>query len=59
MQSLNPVILGLEHSQPNNDDFKAFSAAFITSSSAPIFYMLNLTLETSLLEAGCCYGIDS
>ncbi|KAE8310527.1 hypothetical protein BDV41DRAFT_579390 [Aspergillus transmontanensis] len=57
MQSLIPVILGLEHLQLNNDDFKAFSAAFATSSSAPMFHMLNLTSEAPPLEAVCCYGI--
>ncbi|KAJ3523866.1 hypothetical protein NM208_g12288 [Fusarium decemcellulare] len=48
-----PVISGLEHLKPNNDDFKAFSAAFATASSAPMFHMVNLTPEAPTLEAVC------
>lgn len=51
-----PVITGLDHLKPNNDDFKAFSAAFATSSSAPMFHMVNLTLEAPTLEATCPPG---
>ncbi|KAF4472835.1 DUF521 domain [Fusarium albosuccineum] len=52
-----PVITGLEHLKPNNDDFKAFSAAFATSSSAPMFHMVNLTPEAPTLEAVCPKGV--
>ncbi|KAI5457339.1 hypothetical protein BGZ63DRAFT_417078 [Mariannaea sp. PMI_226] len=48
-----PVITGLEHLKPSNDDFKAFSAAFATASSAPMFHMVNLTPEAPTLEAAC------
>ena len=48
-----PVITGLEHLKPNRDDFKAFSAAFATSSSAPMFHMVNLTPEAPTLGAVC------
>ena len=51
-----PVITGLEHMKPNRDDFKAFSAAFATSSSAPMFHMVNLTPEAPTLEAVCAKG---
>jgi predicted aconitase/predicted aconitase with swiveling domain len=44
-----PVISGLEHFKPTKDDFKAFSAAFATSSSAPMFHMVNLTPEAPTL----------
>ncbi|KAK6820354.1 hypothetical protein RU639_007491 [Aspergillus parasiticus] len=33
-------------------------SAFATSSSAPMFHMLNLTPEAPPLEAVCCYGTD-
>lgn len=52
-----PVITGLEHLKPSNDDFKAFSAAFATSSSAPMFHMVNLTPEAPTLEAACANGM--
>lgn len=48
-----PVITGLEHLKPSNDDFKAFSAAFATSSSAPMLHMVNLTPEACTIEAVC------
>ncbi|CAG8945900.1 unnamed protein product [Penicillium salamii] len=53
-----PVITGLEHFKPKitKDDFKAFSAAFATSSSAPMFHMINLTPEAPTLEAVCPKG---
>ena len=34
-----PILTGLESTQPSLDDLKAFSAAFGTTSSAPMFYM--------------------
>ena len=52
-----PVITGLEQLKPNSDDFKAFSAAFATSSSAPMFHMVNLTPEAPTIEAVCRNGI--
>ncbi|BCR89739.1 uncharacterized protein ACHE_50937S [Aspergillus chevalieri] len=52
-----PVITGLEKLKPNKDGFKAFSAAFATSSSAPMFHMVNLTPEAPTLEAVCPKGI--
>lgn len=52
-----PVITGLEHLKPSKDDFKAFSAAFATSSSAPMFHMVNLTPEAPTLEAACAKGM--
>ncbi|OGM49367.1 hypothetical protein ABOM_003504 [Aspergillus bombycis] len=52
-----PAITGLEHLKPNRDDFKAFSAAFATSSSAPMFHIVNLTPEAPTLEAVCRAGI--
>ncbi|KAF9871417.1 hypothetical protein CkaCkLH20_11064 [Colletotrichum karsti] len=52
-----PAITGLEGLKPSNDDFKAFSAAFATSSSAPMFHMVNLTPEAPTLEAVCSGGI--
>eukprot|EP00435_Cladocopium_sp_Y103_P027845 s4336_g6.t2 len=36
---LIPAILGLENLHPTRDDLKAFSAAFGTSSSAPMFHI--------------------
>ncbi|KAG5807711.1 hypothetical protein H9Q74_007677 [Fusarium xylarioides] len=46
-----PVITGLEDMRPSTTDFKAFSAAFATSSSAAMFHMVNLTPEAPTLEA--------
>ncbi|KAF5549752.1 DUF521 domain-containing protein [Fusarium napiforme] len=48
-----PVITGLEDMKPSTTDFKAFSAAFATSSSAAMFHMVNLTPEAPTLEAVC------
>ncbi|KAE8361352.1 hypothetical protein BDV27DRAFT_167000 [Aspergillus caelatus] len=52
-----PVISGLEHLKPSKDNFKAFSAAFATSSSASMFHMVSLTPEAPTLEAVCAKGI--
>ncbi|KAF5686406.1 DUF521 domain-containing protein [Fusarium denticulatum] len=49
----SPVITGLEDMKPSTTDFKAFSAAFATSSSAAMFHMVNLTPEAPTLEAVC------
>jgi predicted aconitase/predicted aconitase with swiveling domain len=38
-----PVVSGLEHALPSLDDLKAFSAAFATTSSAPMFHIVGVT----------------
>ena len=48
-----PAITGLEHMRPTKDDFKAFSAAFATSSSVAMYHMVGLTPEAPTLEAAC------
>ena len=40
-----PVVCGLEHALPSRDDLKAFSAAFATTSSAPMFHIVGVTPE--------------
>jgi predicted aconitase/predicted aconitase with swiveling domain len=40
-----PMILGLEASTPTTDDLKAFSAAFATTSSVPMFHINGVTPE--------------
>ncbi|CZR45019.1 uncharacterized protein FPRO_15806 [Fusarium proliferatum ET1] len=52
-----PVITGLENLKPSNDNFKAFSAAFATSSSAPMFHMVNPTPEAPTFETVCPHGV--
>lgn len=57
-----PLICGLAHLAPTHDDLKAFSAAFATTSGAPMFHMAGVTpeaavhasaeLETCRIEAG-------
>ncbi|TVY59871.1 Uncharacterized protein Focb16_v003964 [Fusarium oxysporum f. sp. cubense] len=49
--SRTPVITGLEHMKPTSDNFKAFAAAFATSSSTPLFHMVNLTPEAPTFDA--------
>ena len=46
-----PVVTGLDHLHPSTDDLKAFGAAFGTSSSAPMFHIVNITPEARTLEA--------
>lgn len=46
-----PVITGLEHAAPTQDDLKAFGAAFATTSSAPMFHILGVTPEAPTLLA--------
>lgn len=46
-----PAITGVADLKPTKDDFKAFSAAFATSSSAPMFHMIGLTQEAPTLES--------
>lgn len=42
-----PMVLGLESSDPTNDDLKAFSAAFATTSSVPMFHIAGVTPEAA------------
>jgi len=47
-----PYVRGLSHSTPSTDDLKAFSAAFATTSSVPMFHIDGITPESSsILEA--------
>ncbi|RSM02295.1 hypothetical protein CDV31_010944 [Fusarium ambrosium] len=52
-----PVITGLQDMKPSTDDFKAFSAAFATSSSAAMFHMVKQTPEAPTLESMCPSGV--
>jgi cis-L-3-hydroxyproline dehydratase len=45
-----PAITGLEGSNPTADDLKAFSAAFATTSAAPMFHMIGVTPEAPTLQ---------
>lgn len=49
-----PAIHGLESRKPSKDDLKAFSAAFATTSSAPMFHIVGVTPEATSLEAITC-----
>lgn len=40
-----PVLTGLEQTSPSRDDLKAFSAAFATTSAAPMFHIVGITPE--------------
>ena len=40
-----PVLTGLEATAPSRDDLKAFSAAFATTSAAPMFHIVGITPE--------------
>lgn len=42
-----PLIRGLSSSHPTTDDLKAFSAAFATTSSVPMFHMEGITPEAA------------
>lgn len=46
-----PVVCGLESAKPNLDDLKAFGAAFATTSSAPMFHIVNVTPEAASAQA--------
>lgn len=48
-----PMIYGLEGSGPSMDDLKAFSAAFATTSSTPMFHMMGVTPEASQADQLC------
>jgi predicted aconitase len=41
-----PIITGLERKSVSTEDLKAFGAAFATTSSAPMFHMAGITIET-------------
>jgi len=45
-----PLLVGLEDSRPTQDDLKAFSAAFATTSGAPMFHIAAITPEAGLYE---------
>jgi hypothetical protein len=46
-----PVVTGLEQTSPSRDDLKAFSAAFATTSAAPMFHIVGITPEAPDLLA--------
>jgi len=46
-----PIVCGLGHLAPTNDDLKAFSAAFATTSSAAMFHLQDITPEADLRSA--------
>ena len=45
-----PLITGLDHLHPTQDDLKAFGAAFATTSAAPMVHMENITPEAGLYQ---------
>jgi predicted aconitase/predicted aconitase with swiveling domain len=45
-----PVVSGLAQTPPLRDDLKAFSAAFATTASAPMFHIAGVTPEAKTLE---------
>lgn len=45
-----PVLTGLQHPAPTDDDLKAFGAAFATTSAAPMFHILGVTPEAGSVE---------
>ncbi|ETI20713.1 hypothetical protein G647_07055 [Cladophialophora carrionii CBS 160.54] len=54
-----PLVCGLEDTSPSRSDLKAFSAAFATTASAPMFHMAGVTPEITeagdpSLEIPCC-----
>lgn len=48
-----PLIKGLEATAPSMDDLKAFSAAFATTSSAPMFHMTGITPDAADVDQHC------
>jgi len=44
-----PVVCGLEQGRMDRDDLKAFSAAFATTSAAPMFHIVGVTPEAPVL----------
>jgi len=47
-----PVICGLEDSRPNEDDLKALSAAFGTTSGSPMFHIRGVTPQAKAWKDG-------
>ncbi len=45
-----PLVTGLETVMVSNDDLKSFSAAFATTSAAPMFHILGVTPEAPSIE---------
>jgi predicted aconitase/predicted aconitase with swiveling domain len=45
-----PVLTGLASPRPSRDDLKAFSAAFATTSGAPMFHIAGVTPEAKTLD---------
>lgn len=52
-----PVLTGLEATSPSRDDLKAFSAAFATTSAAPMFHIVGITPEAPDLPSALDEGI--
>jgi predicted aconitase len=50
VRSQIPIVVGLQHILITDDDLKAFSAAFATTSSAPMFHVAGRTPEASIVE---------
>jgi len=50
VRSRIPIIVGLEKALITDDDLKGFSAAFATTSSAPMFHVAGRTPEASRVE---------
>ena len=47
-----PVVCGLEESRPDEDDLKAFSAAFGTTSGSPMFHIRGVTPQAKAWNDG-------
>jgi cis-L-3-hydroxyproline dehydratase len=54
-----PLICGLEGRAVSQDDLKAFGAAFATTSAAPMFHILGITLEATTVDAMLAKGARS
>lgn len=54
-----PVLDGLAHAAPTRDDLKAFSAAFGTSASAPLFHLAGHTPEAPTAQAALSLGLGT
>lgn len=48
-----PVLCGLEALEPSIDDYKAFGAAFATTSGAAMFHITGCTPEATSVDAAC------
>jgi predicted aconitase/predicted aconitase with swiveling domain len=51
-----PVLTGLERTSPSRDNLKAFSAAFATTSAAPMFHIVGITPEAPDLSSALDEG---